>query len=188
MIPAPLGRALAALALVLAAAAPHGAAANELYYSFSFTGDGVTGEGTLVTASTPDPTAPLSDAYDILGIDGNVDGAAITGIIGILGGPAAYSPDGYFIYDNDFYPAGSASPAGGYFDDDGLLFSAAQGVYNLFYDGTNYWDWQDQGGGIAVSFTAADPPPPVSEPGTLLLLAAALAAGALLTRRHRPGR
>ncbi|HUK60998.1 MAG TPA: PEP-CTERM sorting domain-containing protein [Stellaceae bacterium] len=169
-----LARSVLATALVVGAAVLP-ARASVLYYDFSFSGDGVAGAGTIITAATPDPSAPLPDAYDILSISGEVNGSPITGLAGGVG-PVEYSADGYFIYDNDFYVAGAASPAGGFFDDDGLLLDTAGNDYNLFYDGSNYWYWADQGGGIAVSFNAVDPPAPVPEPGTLPLFAAMLAA------------
>ncbi len=92
--------------------------------------------------------------------------------------------DGFFYYDNDFYVAGSASAAGGYFDDDGLLFTTAESSYNLFFDGTSYWDWTDQGSGVAVSFNAVDPPAPdVPEPSSGLALATALGGLLIVIRR-----
>ncbi len=173
---------LAALAL----AAP--ARAGILYDTFSFSGDGVTGEGTITTSSTPDPTAPLGDAYDILSISGEVNGEAITGLAGEQGGSVEYSSDGYFIYDNDFYPAGAASAAGGYFDDDGLLLVVGGTDYNLFFDGTNYWYWADQGGGVAVTFTATDPPAPVPEPPSALLFGTMLLGATIFLRRRAAAR
>jgi hypothetical protein len=157
--------------------------AGPLYYTFDFSGDGVVGSGTFITSDTTDPAAPLAGAYDILSITGTVNGETITGLLGTVG-PAAYSPDGYFIYDNDFYTAGSASAAGGYFDDDGLLFTTAASNYNLFFDGSSYWDWTDQGSGITVVFSAEDPPPPVPEPSSGLVLTTGL-AGLLLASRLR---
>jgi hypothetical protein len=167
------------VALGLAGAAK----ADPLYWDFSFSGNGVVGSGELVTTDTVDPNAPLPGAFDILSVEGTVNGDAITGVLG-ASGAAAYSQDGFFIYDNDFYAAGSASAAGGYFDDDGLLFSVGGTSYNLFFDGSSYWDWADQGGGVVVSFTASDPPPPaVPEPSSGLALATALGASLLLLRR-----
>ena len=162
-----------ALFVLVAVAGP--ARAGVLYYTFSFSGDGITGSGTLTTAGTPDPDAPLPDAYDILSIAGEVDGEPITGLVGGVG-PAQISFDGYFLYDNDFYPAGEASPAGAYFDIDGLLFDTALDDYNLFFEGANYWDWADGGSGVVVSFAAVDPPPPVPEPPSAWLFASMLAA------------
>ena len=165
------------LVLIAFAALAAPASAGVLYYTFSFSGDGVSGDGSFFTAATPDPSAPLSGGYDILSISGEVNGAAITGLVGEIGGPTAYSPDGYFLYDNDFYLAGADSAAGAYFDDDGLLLETAGTDYNLFYDGTNYWYWADQGASSAVvSFTAVDPPAPVPEPPSGWLFAAMLAA------------
>jgi len=164
------------------------ARAGVLYYTFSFSGDGVSGDGSFTTSSTPDPTAPLPDAYDILSIAGEVNGAPITGLVGELGGPVVYSADGYFIYDNDFYPDGASSPAGAYFDYDGLLLETAGTDYNLFWDDGEYMYWQDEGGGIPVSFNAVDPPAPVPEPPAALLFATMLLAATLLRRRGVPAR
>jgi hypothetical protein len=174
-----------ACAAVIALGLCGAAKADPLYWDFSFSGNGVNGSGELVTTDTADPSAPLPGAFDILSIDGTVNGDAITGLLGTVG-PAAYSQDGYFIYDNDFYEAGSASAAGGYFDDDGLLFSVGQTAFNLFYDGSSYWDWADQGGGVVVSFSAIDPPPPaVPEPSSGLVLATALGGSLLVLSRKR---
>jgi hypothetical protein len=157
--------------------------ADPLYFTFDFSGDGVVGSGMLITSGTPDPAAPLGGAYDILSIMGTVNGEAITGLLGTVG-PEAYSPDGYFIYDNVFYPDGGASAAGGFFDDYGLLFTTAASNYNLFFDGSVYWDWADHGSGIAVSFSAVDPPPPpVSEPPSVLVLITGVVGVLLVSRR-----
>jgi hypothetical protein len=160
------------------------AKAGVLYWDFSFSGDGVVGSGELITSDTADPNAPLPGGLDILSVDGMVNGDAITGLLGGVG-PVETSPDGRFYYDNDFYAAGAASAAGGYFDDDGLLFTTAETSYNLFFDGTTYWDYADDYSNEAVSFDAVDPPPPsaVSEPGTGVALATALAALLVVLRR-----
>jgi len=183
---APLRRIAYAALIALGVASP--VEAGPIYYAFDFSGDGVVGSGTLITSGSTDPSAPFAGADDILSVSGTVNGEAITGLLGTIG-PAAYSPDGYFIYDNDFYAAGSASAVGGYFDDDGLLFTTSAGTYNLFFDGSSYWDWTDQGSGITVAFSAVDPPPPVQEPSSALVLAPALVGLLLLSRRRaRRGR
>ncbi|HUZ71736.1 MAG TPA: PEP-CTERM sorting domain-containing protein [Stellaceae bacterium] len=155
---------------------------GSIFGACSHSGDGVVGSGTLITSDAIDPTAPLAGAYDILSISGTVNGEAITGLLGTVG-PAAYSPDGYFIYDNDFYAAGSASAAGGYFDDDGLLFTTSTGSYNLFYDGISYRYWADDGSGVAVAFSTVDPPPPVPEPSSGVLFASGMTGLLFASRR-----
>jgi hypothetical protein len=160
------------------------AKADLLYWDFSFSGDGVVGSGELMTSDTADSSAPLPGGLDIVSIDGMVNGEAFTGLLGGVG-PVETSPDGKFYYDNDFYAAGTASAAGGYFDDDGLLFTTAETSYNLFFDGSTYWDYADDYSYEAVSFDAVDPPPPgaVSEPGTGVALATSLAALLIVLRR-----
>ncbi len=164
------------------------AQATTLSYDFSFTGPGISGEGVLTTSGTTDPAAPFGDGYDILGIDGTVNGDPILAVVGSTGLPVL-SADGFFIYDNVYYPANVNSPADAYFDIDGLLFKTAVDEYNLYYDG-DYIDYAYDGNGTVVSFV--DSPVVVNgpvlnssvpEPGTLVLFGAALIAALMVTRK-----
>jgi len=162
---------------------PFGAAqAGTLSYDFSFTGPGISGEGVLSTSGTTDPAAPFAGGYDILNIDGSVNGDPILAVVGSTGLPVL-SADGFFIYDNVYYPANVNSPAGAYFDIDGLLFTTAVNEYNLYYDG-DYIDYGHGGNGTVVSFVDSPvPDSPVGEPATLALFGAALLAALMATRK-----
>jgi lipopolysaccharide/colanic/teichoic acid biosynthesis glycosyltransferase len=154
--------------------------ATPISYTFSFMGAGVVADGTLLTNAMPDPSAPYPDGYDIVGISGFLDGASITGLLG-GSGLALYSPDGFFIYNNIFYPSDDISASVAFFDLDGLLFTTADNDFNLYYDDDSYIDYADGGSGITVAFTAAQSSS-IPEPSTVDLLGAAL-IGLLLIRR-----
>ena len=153
------------------------AQATILSYDFTFTGPGISGEGVLTTSGAIDPAAPFGGGYDILGIDGTIDGDPILAVVGTTGVPVI-SADGFFIYDNVYYPANVTSPAGAYFDIDGLLFKTAVDEYNLYYDG-DYIDYAYDGNGTVVSFTDSSVP----EPATLVLFGTALLATWMMRRR-----
>ncbi|MEG9438109.1 PEP-CTERM sorting domain-containing protein [Edaphobacter sp. HDX4] len=111
----------AALATTLVAAQ----AARADSYSFSFTGGGLSGSGTIVVSNAPVPGVP--GGYQITGISGTFSDS-IANFSGAITGiqptslPSGINPDGTFIppgsqadgfgfsYDNLFFPGGN-SPA-----------------------------------------------------------------------------
>jgi len=73
--------------------------------------------------------------YDVTGISGNVSGDAVTGLVANPDQPNAhYSADGWFIYDNVYYPG---APSVSYW---GLLFTSAAHEYNLFSDNATTYE------------------------------------------------
>lgn len=73
--------------------------------------------------------------YDVLGVTGNVDGDAVTGLIANPNQPGwAYSSDGLFMFDNTFQANG---PNISWY---GLLFQSATNEYNLFSDSPTQYE------------------------------------------------
>ena len=73
--------------------------------------------------------------YDVTGISGNVSGDVVTGLTANPDQPNAhYSADGWFIYDNVYYPG---QPSVSYW---GLLFTSAAHEYNLFSDSATQYE------------------------------------------------
>jgi len=73
--------------------------------------------------------------YDVLGVSGNVDGDAVTGLIANPNAPAwAYSADGLFMFDDMFQ---AAAPNLSWY---GLLFQSASFEYNLFSDSPSQYE------------------------------------------------
>jgi hypothetical protein len=104
---------------LLTAAGPASAA-----FDYNWTLSGVdTGSGTLTVG------APDGSGFDITAFTGTIDGTPIGGLIGSPldpGGPA-YSPTGYFIYDNIVYPG--PAPV---LDTSGILFSISGQEANIW--------------------------------------------------------
>jgi hypothetical protein len=90
-----------------------------------------TGAGPL-TANLIVTTSDVLNAvggYDVLDISGDVSGDVVTGLTANPDQPNAhYSQDGWFIYDNVYFPS---LPSVSYW---GLLFTSATHEYNLFSD------------------------------------------------------
>jgi len=73
--------------------------------------------------------------YDVTGISGDVSGDVVTHLIGNPAQPSpSYSADGWFIYDNVYYPG---APTVSYW---GLLFGSAGHEYNLFSDSPTQYE------------------------------------------------
>jgi hypothetical protein len=101
----------------------------DLLFSFSYTGDGISASGELLTSdiTVTNVDGTSFSGYDVLGITGQRNGVAITGL---LDNPAFPGPsnNGTFLYDNILL----TSPFG--FDNDGLVFVTGSdgNDYNLF--------------------------------------------------------
>ena len=133
------------LALGLAAAAAltgHAQAATWLL-DYTATNGAAPTEATL-TLHTSD-TLNAVGGYDIVGVSGEVDGDAVTGLIDNPSQPfASYSGDGMFIFDNVFY-AGAAP----LLSNPGLFFAAASGdEYNLFSDSSTVYELYQARSGV----------------------------------------
>jgi hypothetical protein len=83
--------------------------------------------------------------HDVTGVSGHVDGDAIAGLIANPGQPfPSYSADGWFIYDNVFWPDGA--PA---LSNPGLFFKGVSGdEYNLFSDNASTYELYDARAGV----------------------------------------
>lgn len=107
----------------LAVAAIASPAMAQQAYNFDFTNGNFTADGTLTTGSTAD----TSGFYTITGINGTVNGQAISG----LGTPpTATVADGTYTFDNLLNPTGPSLLTSG-----GFLFDAGSNVFNIFGNG-----------------------------------------------------
>jgi hypothetical protein len=133
--------ALAAMAMV---ALPGSAQAAHFVLNYVSTGAAPLAAELTVTTSD---TLNAVGGYDVTGISGDVSGDAITGLTVNPDQPSAhYSADGWFIYDNVYFPG---LPSVSYW---GLLFTSATHEYNLFSDSaTQYQLYQATPG---VGYTA----------------------------------
>ena len=134
----------------------------------------------------------VNAADEVTGVSGAISGLTSQVISGVTANPsfpsASYSPDGSFIFDNLYSPAGMA------FDYSGLLFTTAEnsggywnlwasspGSYSLYESAGSYNYPIEENGTLSV---AAAP-----EPSTWAMLALGFAALSLVgRRRHRSGR
>jgi len=147
-------------------------------YSFHFAGPAITADGTLnaVSNGTPD------GSFTAISGSGFANGVAITLLPNLNGTGNAYSPTGYFSYDNQLFP--TADPL---IDVAGLLFTAAYAPYNgtfgtteinlygngagapyTYYENTGY----NENGAFTLTGDSEDPGTGTSvpEPGSMLLL------------------
>ena len=121
-----------ALAASVMAALPGSAQAANFILNYASTGAAPLAADLTVTTSD---VLNAVGGYDVTGISGNVSGDAITGLTVNPDQPNAhYSADGWFIYDNVYYPGDR--PVSYW----GLLFTSATHEYNLFSDSATQYE------------------------------------------------
>ncbi len=164
---------------LLALATLTSSAKADLLFSFSYTGDGINASGELltsdITVTNVDGTA--FSGFDVLGITGQRNGVAITGLLDNPAFPGATN-NGTFLYDNILL----TSPYG--FDNDGLVYVTGSdgNDYNLFSTsaptGGGYTEYAPSTGGqpsvdLTLTLVNANVPDAAN---TALLVAAGIAA------------
>ena len=166
----------AALALVATVAS-----AGTITWNFSYSGSGVSAQGTLTTSSTLDS----SGAYDILSISGTRSFGGTTQLIsGLLPANPTYN-------DNELFMTGSL------FDQLGVGFGIGTTQYDLYYNSQSACGTLGyrEDNGSAFPYCASTAPVisnvsvtrSVPEPGTLALMALGVGLvlmGQLLSRRR----
>ena len=169
----------------------HGQRAEALLlWNWSYSGTGVSASGTFTTNDAPD----AAGFYQIVGITGTDNGAAITGL----------QPTGTPIPGNEPYSVDNlVSAVEPRLTAHGFGFALANGDYaNPFYNGSNYYEYLSglpyvKGAGTErpVSFSAAIVPEPSAASLMLAGRVGLLGFGPILNRRtnlnryplHRPG-
>ena len=157
----------------------HGQSAKaSLLWNWSYSGTGVSASGTFTTNDAPD----AAGFYQIVGITGTDNGAAITGL----------QPAGTPIPGNAPYAVDNlVSAVEPRLTAHGFGFSLANGDYaNPFYNGSNYYEYLsvppfENGAGPErpVSFSAAIVPEPSAASLMLAGLVALIGFGRTLKRR-----
>jgi hypothetical protein len=166
-------RILAALFLTLAAGAAHAQT-----FVFSYVGAGVSGSGTLTT------TLLAPGQYAVIGGTDVATGGGVNGTLTLLVNSAspneAYSPSGYFLYDDLLFPNGDPLVSNG-----GLLFgNGAGGEVNLYSNGPDDYVYYDNTGyNVPITFD----PSMVPEPAAFAIFIPGLAGLVHIRRRRRSG-
>jgi len=147
-------------------------------YDFSFSGNGVSGGGTLLAEDNGDGT------YTAVSGSGTVNGVALSLIANPDAPDYSISASGYFVYDNLLFPTQSpllSSP--------GLLFSTLGGIYggteaNIFSTGpSSYLYYENSGGYTPISFSLN--PHAIPEPTSMAMLAIGILSLGKVYRRRR---
>ncbi len=163
-------RILTALLLSLAATAAHATT-----FTYSYSGDGVTGSGTL--------TADLIAPGEYVAVSGTdvAAGGGVNGVLTLIVNPGtpdeAYSPSGYFIYDDLLLPDSNPAVTHG-----GWLFTnGAGGEVNIYSNGpADYIYYDNTGFNVPISID----PSMVPEPAAFALLTSGM-AGLVCVRRRQ---
>ncbi|MHB1869984.1 MAG: PEP-CTERM sorting domain-containing protein [Steroidobacteraceae bacterium] len=152
-------------------------AANATMWTFSYSGTGVSANGTLMTGNNLG-----NGSYLITGINGDRNGQAISGL-------AAPNTISGYVWDNLLFPAGPQ-----FVDTGGFVFQTADGYFNVCSNqapaiascgngGSQEFNMQT-GGMVGIDMTVSQVP----EPGTLALLGLGLGLICIslgLSRRRR---
>jgi hypothetical protein len=180
-----LSLALAALVVAALTSTSTSAFADSIDFNFSFSGSNYSGMGTFVT------TAEGNGQYLVTGINGEVNGTSISGLLATGSFPTGFGNvpnDNILIYPGTF---GFNSPA--FFDNAGISFSVGSGrsEYDVNLNDTFFFENAVTGTGkhgsdkIEFDSVSVDPAAsPVPEPSTLMLLGTGIlgAAGAIRRR------
>lgn len=157
-------------------------------FHFTYAGDGVSGHGWLAAEQVAPGTWLALSGVDI------TTGGPIAGTLTLAANPnppgELYSPSGYFLFDNLFYPG--SDPV---IDNGGLLFAnGSGGEINLFsYGPDDYTHYDNTGFNVPITFDLAGVPETTSlsftstgvpEPASLAILGAGV-LGLTLAHRRR---
>jgi hypothetical protein len=149
-------------AVVISFAMGH-AMANEIF-TFTFTGTGLTGSGTLYATSNGDGSYTANSGTGVETVNGVTDSLML--IVNPDGKAMATSPSGLFIFDDQVAPYAMPMLTAG-----GLLFSSSTEEINVYFaDGDYVWGQQSSSSvRNVISFTLARVAA-VPEPTTMLLI------------------